>query len=228
MIDPTHTDYLRSFLSPGEMILPSSKQYRDESLPWAAQKDLKPTLVIRPASIESLSKALAYLSKTDLHLGVRGQGVGSASAKDILISLTAFDEVQWNPQSEIVTIGVGQSWGEYYEKMDRIAPEYASKSSSHGLCFRIATPGQARSDSFLAVSVRTPCVGVGGSILGGGYSWLSAEFGLTSDPANLLDAQVVKVDGTVLWASEDPELLWGLRGCNGGFGGSCLRPRIFH
>src|SRR6201996_6777824 len=57
-----------------------------------------------------------------------------------------------------------------------------------------------------AVSVRTPFVGVGGSILGGGYSWLSSEYGLTSDPANLLDAQVVKIDGGILWASEDPDL----------------------
>lgn len=127
MIDPKHTDYLRSFLSPEEIISPPSEQYRDESLPWAAQKDLKPTLVIRPANVESLSKTLAYLSKTDLDLGIRSQGVGSASAKDVLISLTAFDEVQWDPQSEIVTVGAGQSWGEYYEKMDAIAPDYASQ-----------------------------------------------------------------------------------------------------
>ena len=65
------------------------------------------------------------------------------------------------------------------------------------------------------MSIRSPFVGVGGSILGGGYSWLSSEYGLTSDPANLLDAEVVKVDGTVLWASEDPDLLFALRGAYG-------------
>jgi FAD/FMN-containing dehydrogenase len=75
--------------------------------------------------------------------------------------------------------------------------------------------------SFVAVSVRTPCVGVGGSILGGGYSWLSSEYGLTSDPVNLLDAQVVKVDGAVLWASEDPDLFFALRGAYG-FAGMSL------
>lgn len=69
--------------------------------------------------------------------------------------------------------------------------------------------------SSAAVSIRTPFVGVGGSILGGGYSWLSSEYGLTSDPANMLDAQVVKVDGTMLWASEDPDLLFALRGAYG-------------
>ncbi|KIX93842.1 uncharacterized protein Z520_10467 [Fonsecaea multimorphosa CBS 102226] len=188
-----HIERLRSILSSDEIIVPGSDLYRAESLPWAAQKDLKPATVIRPTNTESLSKALAYLSKTDLCLGIRSQGVGSASAKDVLISMTAFDDVDFDRQNEIVTVGAGQSWGQYYEKMDRIAPDFAT------------------------VSVRTPSVGVGGSILGGGYSWLSSEYGLTSDPANLLDAQVVKIDGTVLWASEDPELLWGLRGTNGAF-----------
>ncbi|EXJ75968.1 uncharacterized protein A1O5_00476 [Cladophialophora psammophila CBS 110553] len=189
-----YIEELGSILGSEETILPSSDLYRVESLPWAAQKDLKPAVVIRPTSIKSLSKALAYLSKTDLSLGIRSQGVGSASAKDILISMTAFDEVDFDRQNEIATVGAGQSWGQYYEKIDKIAPGYAT------------------------VSIRTPCVGVGGSILGGGYSWLSSEYGLTSDPANMLDAQVVKVDGTVLWASEDPELLWGIRATNGAFG----------
>ncbi|OAP62157.1 hypothetical protein AYL99_04360 [Fonsecaea erecta] len=189
-----HIEKLRSILRSDEIILPGSHLYRAESLPWALQKDLKPAIVIRPTTLESLSKALAHLSRTGLRLGIRSQGIGSASAKDVLISMTAFDDVDIDRQNEIVTVGAGQSWGQYYEKMDKIAPDYAT------------------------VSIRTPSVGVGGSILGGGYSWLSSEYGLTSDPANLLDAQIVKVDGTVLWASEDPELLWGLRGTYGAFG----------
>lgn len=49
-------------------------------------------------------------------------------------------------------------------------------------------------------------------ILHGGLSWISSEFGLASDPQNFLDAQVVKLDGKVIWASEEPELLFALRG----------------
>ncbi|KAJ9602321.1 hypothetical protein H2200_013176 [Cladophialophora chaetospira] len=191
VVNSDHVDHLRSILNSEEIILPSSDRYRAESLPWAAQKDQEPALIIRPVNVGSLSKALAYLSKTDLQIGVRSQGVGSASAKDVLISMTAFNGVEFDELNEIVTIGAGQTWGDYYEKMDKIAPGYAT------------------------VSIRTPFVGVGGSILGGGYSWLSSEYGLTSDPANLLDAQVVKVDGTVLWASEDPDLLFALRGAYG-------------
>lgn len=47
---------------------------------------------------------------------------------------------------------------------------------------------------------------------------MSSEFGLTSDPQNMLDAQIVLMDGSVLWASSDPELLWALRGGGGRFG----------
>ncbi len=130
VVDSAHIHHLRSILSPEEIILPSSDRYRAESLPWAAQKDQKPALVIRPVTVDSLSKALGYLSKTDLDLGIRSQGVGSASAKDVLISMTAFNGVEFDRQNEVVTVGAGQSWGEYYEKMDKIAPDYASEPTT--------------------------------------------------------------------------------------------------
>ena len=69
------------------------------------------------------------------------------------------------------------------------------------------------------VGARCPYVGVAGSTLTGGFSWLSHEFGLSSDPSNLLDVQTVLPNGEVTWASKhDPELLWALRGGGGNFG----------
>ena len=41
---------------------------------------------------------------------------------------------------------------------------------------------------------------------------MSSELGLASDPHNMLDVQVVLMDGSVQWVSTDPELLWALRG----------------
>jgi hypothetical protein len=43
--------------------------------------------------------------------------------------------------------------------------------------------------------------------------------GMISDPQNLLDMQIVLHDGSVLWASEEPDLMWALRGGGGNFGG---------
>ncbi|KAK1142347.1 hypothetical protein N8T08_007899 [Aspergillus melleus] len=68
------------------------------------------------------------------------------------------------------------------------------------------------------VGARTPRVGVAGTIVNGGFSWLSGERGCISNPANMLDAKVVKYDGSIVWASAEPELLWALRGGGGGFG----------
>lgn len=41
---------------------------------------------------------------------------------------------------------------------------------------------------------------------------MSSTYGLASDPQNFLDAQVVKLDGSIVWASEEPDLLFALRG----------------
>lgn len=67
---------------------------------------------------------MAYLSTTDLDIGVRSSGYGSASARDVLISMSAFDEFEFDKDKEILTIGAGQPWRDYYEKMEKIAPEY--------------------------------------------------------------------------------------------------------
>lgn len=118
-------DHLKALLKAEEIIEPSSPSYHSESLTWAAQKNLHPRLVVRPTTLESLGKILAYLSQTPLDFAVRSQGFGSSSAKDVLISMTAFDGFEFDRENEIVTIGAGQTWEEYYKKMEVVAPDYA-------------------------------------------------------------------------------------------------------
>jgi FAD/FMN-containing dehydrogenase len=188
--------HLKSLLTRSEIVHTDSASYVAESLPWALNRDESPSLVIRPTSLSTLSTVIAYLTTdSTLDFSVRSQGYGSASAQDVLISLSAFDEFSLDKESNTLILGAGQPWSEYYRKMEEVAPELT------------------------IVACRTPCIGIGGSVLSGGFSWLSGEFGCVSDPENLLDAQVVKVDGSVIWASEEPELLWALRGTQTGFGG---------
>lgn len=115
---------MKNLLHPEEIIEPSSPSYRSESLTWAAQKYRHPRLVVRPTTLKSLSNTLAYLSTTPLEFGVRSQGFGSGSAKDVLISMTAFDGFEFDRENEVVIVGAGQTWEEYYKKMEEVAPEY--------------------------------------------------------------------------------------------------------
>ncbi|CAG8932443.1 unnamed protein product [Penicillium salamii] len=186
---------LCSLLQAAEIITPDSSDYTESSQTLAAQKYSNPGLVIRPTSTDSLGKALAYLYTTNLDFSIYGHGFSSASAKDVLINTSAFDNFHFETHSETVTIGAGQPWAEVYRKLSQVAPEYG------------------------IIGARTPCVGVAGAIVSGGFSWLSSEYGCISDPENMIDAKVVKYDGSVVWASTEPELLWALRGGGGGFGG---------
>lgn len=56
---------------------------------------------------------------------------------------------------------------------------------------------------------------------------MSTEYGCCSDPINFLDAEIVKWDGAVTMASQEPDLLWGLRGGGGGLGGNLRSPLSF-
>lgn len=65
-----------------------------------------------------------------------------------------------------------------------------------------------------------PSVGLGGFLLGGGYSFVSRSYGLGAD--NMLRCKVVKANGDLVEVGQDStcesetELFWGLRGGGGG------------
>ncbi|KAJ2978074.1 hypothetical protein NQ176_g4016 [Zarea fungicola] len=60
--------------------------------------------------------------------------------------------------------------------------------------------------------------GVGGLTLGGGFGWLSGQYGTTVD--NLVSARIVVANGDILTASvqENSDLFWAIRGAGHNFG----------
>lgn len=119
-----HINHLRSLVSTDELILPSHTAYTDLTTTWAAQKNLRPKIIVRPFSASALSAVLAYLSQTDLDIAIHGSGYGSASARDVLVSMAAFDAFEFDRDAKVVTLGAGQTWREYYDKMERVGSGY--------------------------------------------------------------------------------------------------------
>ena len=188
-------DELRALVSTSEIIERDAPGYKESSAPWSTWADQKPTLVVQPTSIDSMSKVVKLLYDSDLDFAIRNTGTGSVSAKDVILSTHGFKSFDFDEQMEILTIGSGFSWGEVDNLMEKNAPGWQ------------------------VVGARCSWVGVAGSSLVGGLSWLSHEYGMISDPQNLLDLQIVLRHGRAVWASEEQELLWALRGGGGNFGG---------
>ena len=197
-------DHLRSLLPASEVIERDAPGYKEQAAPWSVWADQRPPLVLQPTTLESMSKVVKYLYDSDLEFAVRNTGTGSVSAKDVILSTHGFKNFEFDKASETVTMGSGFCWGEIDILMEKHAHGYQ-------------VPG-----------ARCSWVGVTGSCLVGGLSWLSHEFGMMSDPCNLLDMQIVLGDGRILWASEEPELMWALRGGGGNFGGKLQHSTACH
>lgn len=119
---------LSQLVDPSEVLARSSTDYVANTQTWSTAKDKNPRLVVRPTTVESLSRIVTYLSKTDLDYKVRSQGFGSASAADVLISLSAFNDFEFNKREEYVILGAGGNWRGYYDRMETVAPDWTSMS----------------------------------------------------------------------------------------------------
>jgi FAD/FMN-containing dehydrogenase len=120
---------IKSILSPDEIIDQLSPSYATESKVWSFQKNQHPELVVRPKTLASLQSVLVYLSDLDLDFAVRSGGVGSSSGKDVVLSMTAFSELEWDSDSETVIVGAGQTWGDVDLKMEEKAPGFLGMCS---------------------------------------------------------------------------------------------------
>jgi FAD/FMN-containing dehydrogenase len=179
----------------GAIVLPGDDRYLGASRIWnGVHDDRRPALIVRCAGAADVIAAVGFARSNGLPLAVRGGGhsvAGFSTCDDgIVIDLSAMNDVHVDPVAKRASVGAGALWS-----------DVDHETQAHGL----ATTGGLVSTT-----------GVAGFTLGGGLGWTMRAFGLD----NLVAADVVTVDGRLVRASEteNPELLWGLRGGGGNFG----------
>jgi hypothetical protein len=188
-------DALQSGLG-GTVSQPGEAGYDEAVNIWNAAIGHRPAVVASCTTSQDVAAALDFARRQGLEVSVRGGGhnyAGLSLCDDgLMIDLTPMKAVSVDPDARRARVGGGTTWG-----------ELDAATQAHGL----AVPG-----GFIS---RT---GVAGLTLGGGFGWLSRMAGLSAD--NLVRAEVVTADGTVLDASEtdNPDLLWAIRGGGGNFG----------
>ncbi|KAF4214574.1 hypothetical protein CNMCM6805_008380 [Aspergillus fumigatiaffinis] len=187
---------LKNQLRSAKVYTPDSEGYHNTLQRWSDTGSKPAGIVVMPTDAEDVRAALLWAQEHHIDLAVKGGGhsVAGTSSSDggLVIDLSLMKSVSVDPAAKTVTVGGGATWKE----VDEAAAE-------HGLA---------------AVGGTVNHTGVGGLTLGGGYGWLSGQYGLSID--NLLSATVVLANGQIVTASatENADLFWGLRGAGYNFG----------
>jgi FAD/FMN-containing dehydrogenase len=180
----------------GEVITPDDAGYEQARKLYNGMIDKRPALIARVADVDDVVASVDFGREHGLDLAIRGGGhngggLGSVDG-GLVIDLSALDGVEVDADARTVTISGGALLG-----------GVDAATAEHGL----ATPA-----GIIATT------GAGGLMLGGGVGHLTRGAGLSID--NILGAQVVLADGSVVEANEreNPDLYWAIRGGGGNFG----------
>jgi FAD/FMN-containing dehydrogenase len=158
---------------------------------------IKPSAVVRPESAGDVAKLLRFIHAHKLPFAIRSGGHSSIAERladgILLIDLSGIASVEIiDGVKGLVRIGAGAIWYDVATELDK-----------HGLGI---SSGDTRS------------VGVGGLSTGGGLGWMIRKYGPVVD--NILTAEVVVADGTIIEADErhHSDLFWAIRGGGSNFG----------
>ncbi|PCH36093.1 FAD-binding domain-containing protein [Wolfiporia cocos MD-104 SS10] len=147
------------------------------------------TCSVEPGNAQDVGIILQILGNTSTPFAVKGGGhasnPGFSSTTGIQISMSRFSGVTYDSESGTATIGTGLIWDDVYRALEPYGVN--------------------------VVGGRVTGVGVGGFTLGGGYSFLTNQYGLTIDSAQAFE--VVLPNGTVVnaTASSNPDLFWAVK-----------------
>lgn len=148
---------------PSQVSYPLSLSYYDESQEyWSVLlRDLKPACVVFPQSTEDVSKAMVILNRyPDVFFTAKSGGhdpnPGHSTVKDgVLISMRDIAGAKYDATNDVAYVKPGGEWNDVIASLAE--------------------------QNVTIVGGRLGIVGVGGFLLQGGISFLSAQYGLAAD-----------------------------------------------
>ncbi|MEN0054397.1 MAG: FAD-binding oxidoreductase [Mucilaginibacter sp.] len=180
----------------GQLLLPENENYEQARQLWNGAVKHKPAVIILPETVEDVQAAINFATAQQLPFSVRGGGHDwagrSLNEGGVVINLQKLKNIYIDPAEKVAIVQGGIT-----------GAELIAAAEPHGL---------------VAVTGSIGVVGFTGLTLGGGYGPLSPSFGLAVD--NVLSAEIVLADGSVITASETEhaDLFWAIRGGGGNFG----------
>ncbi|KAJ4177631.1 hypothetical protein NW755_013744 [Fusarium falciforme] len=185
---------------PKRVFFPISINYHSQQSDyWSTLlRGIKSACIVVPQSAEHVSTAVKILNKyPDVKFAVKSGGhdpnAGHATVSNgVLISLAELKGATYDRDNGVAYVKPGGEWNDVISELNK--------------------------EGIAVVGGRLGIVGVGGLLLQGGISFLSAQYGLAAD--NIVGWEVVTANGTIVHvdAAKQPELAVAMRGSGSQFG----------
>jgi FAD/FMN-containing dehydrogenase len=180
----------------GPLLQPGDPGYDGARSVWNAMIDRRPAMIVQCLGTADVAACVRSAREHGLPLSIKGGGhnIAGLAVSDggLMLDLSLMRGVWVDPAARVARAQAGCLLGD----VDR-------ETQLHGLA------------AVLGFVSPTGCAGL---TLGGGFGYLTRQFGWTSD--NLESVDLVTADGRIVRASEkeNSDLFWGLRGGGGNFG----------
>jgi len=194
-IDVKHVEALRTTLR-GGLYGPGSPAWDESRTLWNGMIDRRPALVARCVGTADVIACVKFARETGIALSMKGGGHNIAGLAccdgGVMLDFCQMRGVWVDAAARTAHAQAGCLLGD----VDR-------ETQLHGLAAPLG---------FVSLT------GIAGLTLGGGFGYMSRQYGWTSDSVRSMT--LVNAQGEVTRASEreNPDLFWGLRGGGGNFG----------
>jgi FAD/FMN-containing dehydrogenase len=180
----------------GRVVRPDDDDFASVTAIWNGMIEKTPGAVVQAASVDDVVATVDFARESRLELSIKGGGHNIAglalSDGGITLDMSQLRDVDVDPAGRMARVGPGCTLAD----VDRETQKF----------------GLAATLGFVSET------GLAGLTLGGGFGYLTRQFGWTVD--DLVEVEMVTAGGEVIRASRDEhqELFWALRGGGGNFG----------